>query len=173
MISLSTQKSKLQMVNSAAGNLDYVVHFQQSEPDPGALGRMDYEGGNITTAATTDLIGPVTDGIRFRSITEMYIKNKGATQTVMFQMADASDTWEMTPKFSIGYNESLVYQNGKFSIMSSNVTSTETFREFQIRMFQSISIPAYNILTELKLLNANIGEGFNSSITYNDLEETE
>ena len=87
----------------------------------------------------------------------------------MFQMADASDTWELTPEYTIGLNETLLYRGGEFAILKANDPDAESFRDFQTKLFNLMESQLGGILNETKITNLHLEQMTGCEFTEEDL----
>lgn len=111
MLLLLATTDKLQLVTSAAADIDVVASIQDKTTSSGAIGSAS-QRTTITTATTTDIVAAPSSGIE-RNIVELTARNTHATQACdVTVLLNANSTLYEICKFTLAAGDTLEYIEG-------------------------------------------------------------
>lgn len=131
MILLTQTTDKIQLVTSAACNVDVLAFYVERNQSTGAVGADGRQATNILTATTTDIVA-VPGASTTRNVKELHIRNKHATATydVTVQLNANGTIYELYKVTlragdSLEYNESYGFYPVSANLANLTLTSAE------------------------------------------------
>lgn len=124
MLLLLATTDKLQLVTSAAADIDVVASIQDKTTSTGAIGSAS-QRTTITTATTTDIVAAPSSGIE-RNIVELTARNAHATQpSDVTAVLNANGTLYEICKFTLAAGDTLEYIEGVGWFLITNAAALD------------------------------------------------